>query len=186
MADEDQKPEDSAPEGADAPEAGAAPQADAPAQPNLRIVAHFVRDLSFENVAAQEGTAIQGTPEINVTVNLDAAAAGENRFSVAMKVNAKAVVEDKTRFLVELDYVGIFEITNVPQEHIHPFLFIECPRQILPYARRVVSDVTRDGGYPPLMLDNVDFAALYRQKLAQLQAAQAAQGGNGADATAEA
>ena len=174
MADEtqeDQTPETEAAEGA-APE-----QAAQQTPPNLRIVAHFVRDLSFENVAAQKGGGTQGTPEINVTVNLDATAVGENRYSVAMKINAKAVLQEETRFLVELDYVGIFEITNIPQEHIHPFLFIECPRQILPYARRVVSDVTRDGGYPPLMLDNVDFAALYRQKLAELQAQQAAQGG---------
>ncbi len=143
--------------------------------PSLKILAHYVRDLSFENVAATEGTAAQGTPEINVGVNLDAAAAGENRYQVAMKVNATAKTGESTRFLVELDYIGVFEIQNVPQEHIHPFLFIECPRQILPYARRVVSDVTRDGGYPPLMLDNVDFAALYRQKLADLQAQKAAE-----------
>ena len=163
------------------PQAGAQPEAPQ-SPPNLKIVAHFVRDLSFENVAAQDGSAIAGNPEINVTVNLDAAKAGENQFSVAMKINAKAAIGEAVRFLVELDYVGIFEITNIPQEHIHPFLFIECPRQILPYARRVVSDVTRDGGYPPLMLDNVDFAALYRSKLQELQAQQAAQGGATADA----
>jgi preprotein translocase subunit SecB len=160
-------------------EAPASGAAETQAPPNVKIVAHFVRDLSFENVAAQEGGAAGGQPEINVSVNLDAAATGDNRYTVAMKVNAKASVQDKTRFLVELDYVGLFEIANVPQEHIHPFLFIECPRQILPYARRVVSDVTRDGGYPPLMLDNVDFAMLYRQKLEELQAAQ---GGKTADA----
>lgn len=140
--------------------------------PGLRILAHFVRDLSFENIAAQQGTSVEGAPEINVNVNLDAGGAGENRYQLAMKVNATAKSGEATRFIVELDYVGLFEITNVPQEHIHPFLFIECPRQILPYARRVISDVTRDGGYPPLMLDNIDFAALYRQRLEQLRAGQ--------------
>ena len=144
--------------------------------PEVRIVAHFIRDLSFENVAAQEGKQTTGTPEINVTVNLDAAAVSESRYQIAMKINATAKTAETTRFVVELDYIGIFDIANVPQEHIHPFLFIECPRQILPYARRVISDVTRDGGYPPLMLDNVDFAALYRTKLAEMQAQQAAQG----------
>ena len=89
-----------------------------------------------------------------------------------MKVNATAKAGEQTRFLVELDYVGIFSVTNVPQEHVHPILFIECPRQLLPYARRVVSDVTRDGGYPPLMLDNIDFSVLYRQKLEELRAQQ--------------
>lgn len=143
--------------------------ADRPA-PSIRILAHFIRDLSFENVAAQQGNQTQGTPEISVTVNLDGGGIGENRFQMGMKINATAKVADTTRFIVELDYVGVFEINNVPQEHLHPFLFIECPRQILPYARRVVSDVTRDGGYPPLMLDNIDFAALYRQRLEHLRA----------------
>ncbi len=141
--------------------------------PNLSIVAHYIRDLSFENVAAQEGGQPEGQPEINVGVNLDASGGPENRFQVSMKINATAKSGEHTRFLVELDYIGIFHITNVKQEHVHPLLFIECPRQLLPYARRVVSDVTRDGGYPPLMLDNVDFAALYRQKLEEIRAQQA-------------
>ena len=158
-------------------EAAAAAAAAMPA-PSIKIVAHFVRDLSFENVAAQTSAQMQGTPEINVTVNLDAAKTGDNRFTIGMKINATAKAGESTRFLVELDYVGVFEIDNVPAEHIHPFLFIECPRQILPYARRVVSDVTRDGGYPPLMLDNVDFAALYRAKLEEMQAQQAEQPAN--------
>ncbi|MEM7423433.1 MAG: protein-export chaperone SecB [Pseudomonadota bacterium] len=156
---------------------GTAPDAQPPEQapmPDIKILAHFVRDLSFENVAAQEGSNPQGQPEINVTVNLDAQGGTENRYQVTMKVNAVAKTADATRFVVELDYVGIFAITNVRQEHVHPILFIECPRQILPYARRVVSDVTRDGGYPPLMLDNVDFGALYKQRLDEMRAQQAA------------
>ncbi len=161
--------------GADA--AAAAPQT----PPEVRIVTHYIRDLSFENVAAQEGKGASGTPEINVQVNMDAGSVGENRYQIGMKINAAAKTPEATRFVVELDYVGVFDIANVPQEHIHPFLFIECPRQILPYARRVISDVTRDGGYPPLMLDNVDFAQLYRAKLEEMQAQQAADGGaNGA------
>ena len=140
--------------------------------PAIGIVAHYIRDLSFENVAAQEGSKPEGQPEINVTVNLDASGGSENRYLVSMKVNAVAKAGDQTRFITELDYVGIFSVTNVKQEHIHPILFIECPRQLLPYARRVISDVTRDGGYPPLMLDNVDFAVLYRQKLDEMRAQQ--------------
>lgn len=141
--------------------------------PAIGIVAHYIRDLSFENVAAQEGTNPEGQPEINVTVNLDASGGSENRYLVSMKVNAVAKSGEQTRFITELDYVGIFSVTNVKQEHIHPILFIECPRQLLPYARRVISDVTRDGGYPPLMLDNVDFSVLYRQKLEEVRAQQA-------------
>jgi preprotein translocase subunit SecB len=137
--------------------------------PQVTMLAHFVRDLSFENVGAVEGTAAEGAPEITVQVNLDGKNIGEDRYQVNMKLSAKAVTGEHTRFLVELDYTGIFSISNVPETHVHPMMFIECPRLILPFARRVVSDVTRDGGYPPLMLDNVDFASLYRQKLEQLR-----------------
>lgn len=149
-----------------------------PQNPVVRIVAHYVRDLSFENVAAQDGGQIEGRPEITVQVNLDAAAVAETRYQVAMSINATAKSGESTRFIVELDYVGVFDIENVDPDHVHPFIFVECPRQILPYARRVISDVTRDGGYPPLMLDNVDFAALYRQKVEEMQA----NGGAPADA----
>ena len=143
--------------------------ADPAAPPQVRILAHFVRDLSFENVSAVEGTAPEGPPEISVTVNLDGKSIGENRYQVNMKLSAKAANGETARFLVELDYSGIFSMQNVPEAHIHPMMFIECPRLILPFARRVVADITRDGGYPPLMLDNVDFATLYRQKLDQMR-----------------
>jgi len=139
------------PEGAPGAAADAAPGA----PPQVTILAHFVRDLSFENVGAIEGTAAQGAPEISVQVNLDGQNIGEDRYQVNMKLAAKAVNGEHTRFMVELDYAGIFSITNVPKDHIHPMMFIECPRLILPFARRVVADATRDGGYPPLMLDNL-------------------------------
>ncbi len=151
----------------DAP--AAAPSEAPSAPPQVRILAHFVRDLSFENVGAIEGTPVQGAPEISIQVNLDGKNISEDRYQVNMKFNAKAVNGENTRFTVELDYTGIFSFTSVREDHVHPTLFIECPRQILPFARRVVADATRDGGYPPLMLDNVDFATLYRQKLEQLR-----------------
>lgn len=148
-----------------------APQDAAPgALPQVKILAHFVRDLSFENVGAIEGTKAEGVPEISVQVNLDGQSIGEDRYQVNMKLSAKAVTGEHTRFLAELDYTGIFSIANVPEAHIHPMMFIECPRLLLPFARRVIADVTRDGGYPALMLDNIDFSTLYRQKLEQLRA----------------
>ncbi len=151
-------------------DAPAAAPGEAPSTPpQVKILAHFVRDLSFENVGAIEGTPIEGAPEIGIQVNLDGQNIGEDRYQVNMKFNAKAVNGEHTRFMVELDYTGIFSITNVPEAHIHPMMFIECPRLILPFARRVVADVTRDGGYPPLMLDNIDFATMYRQKVEQLR-----------------
>ena len=142
------------------------------AQPQVKILTHFVRDLSFENVAATEGNAADGAPEIAVSVNLEGNSIGENRYQAAIKLNAKATAGGKTRFLVELDYCGIFQLLNVQPDFVHPMIFIECPRQILPFARRVVADVTRDGGYPPLMIDNIDFATLYRQRLAEFRAKQ--------------
>ncbi len=145
--------------------------------PMARLIGHFTRDLSFENVAVMEGTVAKAQPEISVNVGMDAKSLGEDRYQVNMKINAKAVAEEKTRFLVELDYAGVFTLHNVKKEHLHPFLFIECPRQLLPFARRVLADVTRDGGYPPLMLDNVDFATLYRQRLEQARTQQQAEGG---------
>ncbi len=150
--------------------------------PVARMLAHFSRDLSFENVAVMEGQQVQGNPQIAVNVGMDAKSLGDDRYQVNMKINAKATSEDKTRFLVELDYAGIFALQNVKKEHLHPFLFIECPRQLLPFARRVMADVTRDGGYPPLMIDNVDFANLYRQRLEAARQQQAA-GGDGAEPT---
>ena len=155
---------------------GAQPQQTPQTPPQVAILAHFVRDLSFENVGAIEGTAVEGAPKINVQVNLDGQGIGEDRYQINMKLHAKATAGDKTRFLVELEYTGIFSITNAPETHIHPLMFIECPRLILPFARRVVADVTRDGGYPPLMLDNVDFGTLYRQKLEEFRKEKAAEG----------
>ena len=164
-------------EGAEAAGTGAGAAAQKP-QPSVRLLAHFVRDLSFENVGAIKGTPVEGQPEIKVAVNIEAAGMGENRYQILTKVNATATAKEATRFVVELEYAGIFSVENVPQEHLHPFLFIECPRQLFPFPRRVIADAVRDGGFPPLMLENIDFAALYRQKLDQIRAQKAAEAGN--------
>ncbi|MFO7857009.1 MAG: protein-export chaperone SecB [Paracoccaceae bacterium] len=152
-------------------------------QPQVAIVSQYVRDLSFENVAAQQQTASQAKPDIKVTVNLDAKSRGDDRYEVILKLNAESTAEGKTMFLAELDYAGIFVVKNVPKEQLHPFLLIECPRQLFPFARRIVADVTRDGGYPPLMLDMVDFVAIYRQELERRQAAQGGAAASAGDGT---
>jgi len=159
--------------------------AEPPQQPVVRLLSHYTRDLSFENVGAIQETQAEGSPEISVNVGMDAKALGDDRYQVNTKINAKATVADSTRFLVELDYAGVFSITNIKQEHLHPFLFIECPRQVFPFARRVVSDVTRDGGYPPLMIDNIDFVRLYREKIEEMRAQQGDGDGAGAEQSAE-
>jgi len=156
----------------------------APQMPQVKLLAHFVRDLSFENVGVIKGTPMQGQPDISVAVHLDGSHIGEGNYQLNMKITARATQGEapgeNTRFLVELDYGGVFSIGNAPESHIHPILFIECPRLLWPFARRVVADVTRDGGYPSLLLDSVDFAQLYRQKIEEMRRQQAeAQGAQG-------
>ncbi|MCE8526521.1 protein-export chaperone SecB [Ruegeria pomeroyi] len=145
-----------------------------PPQIQMRVLGQFIRDMSFENVMAQRGASGDVQPDVNVQVNLDAKKRStENQYEVAIKLNitSKAKGMDDVLFLFEIDYCGIFHVEGVPNEQLHPFLLIECPRMLFPFLRRIVSDITRDGGYPPLNLDNIDFMALYRSELARQQAA---------------
>lgn len=146
-------------------------QETAAAQPRVQILTQYVRDMSFENVVAQKGSqSAEVQPEIQVQVSLDAQKRKvENQFEVIQKYRVSSVnkASGETLFLLELEYAGVFLIEGVPADQLHPYLLIECPRLLFPYARRIVSDLTRDGGYPPLQLDMVDFLALYRQELAR-------------------
>lgn len=166
-------PQTGAPNGA---QAGAAPGA----QPQLKVqvLAQFVRDLSFENGLARGNMVMPaGQPDIQVQVSLDAKKReAEHHYEVVtkFKIESKSKDSGSTLFLVELEYGGIFHIEGVPQDQMHPFLLIECPRILFPFARRIISDVTRDGGFPALNLDLIDFMALYRQELLRQQ--QVAQG----------
>jgi preprotein translocase subunit SecB len=146
-----------------------------PAQPRLQILTQYARDLSFENIAAQKGVNSPETqPEISVKVNVEATSRAEDRFEVVIKLNVQSAINGAPIFLVELDYAGLFLIQNVPQDQMHPLMMIECPRLIFPFARRIISDVTRDGGFPPLNLEPIDFLGLYRAELSRRQAAQTA------------
>lgn len=145
----------------------------AAASPVLKCNNQYIRDMSFENIAAQKGAAGQVQPEINVQVNLDAKKAGDDNYEVIQKLNVTAVANKETVFLLELEYAGLFTIQNVPEEQLHPVLMIECPRLLFPFLRRIVRDVTADGGYPPLNIDNIDFLALYRNEI-ERRAAEAA------------
>ena len=144
--------------------------AEQPAQPRLQILAQYIRDLSFENVAIQKGLKVDTKPDVQVQVALDANKRGENHYEVVNKVKVESKAGDDTLFLLELEYAGQFRIENVPDEQLHPYLMIECPRMIFPYMRRVVGDVTRDGGFPPLNIDNIDYLTLYRQEIMRRQA----------------
>ncbi len=149
-------------------EAGA--EAAQPQPPQMRVLGQFIRDMSFENALAVKGIEGEVQPEINVEVSLDAKKrAADNQYEVISKykVSSKNKGGGEPLFLLEMEYGGIFHIDNVPNEQLHPFLMIECPRMLFPFVRRIVSDVTRDGGFPPLNLDTVDFLALYRQEIAR-------------------
>lgn len=146
-----------------------------PKAPQMRVLGQFIRDMSFENIMAQKGAPADATPDVQVQVNLDAKKrTAENQYESAIKLNVTSKVKDSDTilFVLEVDYVGIFHIENVPDDQIHPFLLIECPRMIFPFLRRVVSDVTRDGGFPPLNLENIDFLSLYRNEIARRQSAE--------------
>ena len=153
---------------------GAAPQAP---QIKMNILNQYIRDVSFENILAQQGTAGAVVPDIQVQVNLDAKKRDtEHQYEVVTKlvVSSKNKDSDQQLFLLELEYAGLFHIEGVPEDQMHPFLLIECPRMLFPYVRRIVGDLTRDGGFPPLNLENIYFLQLYRQEIARRQEEQAA------------
>ena len=136
--------------------------------PKMNILAQYVRDLSFENILAQKGVDGELNPEIQVNVNIDAKKRTTDiQFDVIIKlrVDSKSKNTNNILFVLELDYGGVFQIENVPDDQLHPYLLIECPRMLFPFLRRIVSDVTRDGGFPPLNLENIDFLKLYRQEI---------------------
>lgn len=151
-------------------------QAQAP-QLKMSIINQFIKDMSFENVLAQKGVSGEVQPDVKVQVSLDAKKrSAEHQYEVTMKLIVDSSVKDSTSklFLLELEYAGVFHIEGVPAEQMHPFLLIECPRMLFPFVRRIVSDITRDGGFPPLNMDIIDFVQLYRGELARRQADQAA------------
>lgn len=143
-------------------------------QVRLQVLAQYIRDMSFENVVAQKGfDGGEITPDIQVQVSLDARQRPtENQYEVIMKfqITSANQADQSKLFLLELEYGGIFHVEGVPEDQLHPFLLIECPRQLFPFVRRIISDVTHDGGFPQLNLDNIDFVDLYRQQMAAQQA----------------
>lgn len=149
--------------------AGQAPQI------RMNVLAQFIRDMSFENILAQKRAQGEVQPDVQVQVNLDAQKReAEHQYEVTTKLNvvSKAKETGDEMFILELEYAGVFHIEGVPEDQLHPFLLIECPRLLFPFLRRIVSDVTRDGGFPPLNLENIDFMQLYRQEIARRQAEQ--------------
>ena len=165
---------------ADTTPAGAE-QKDPSQLPSLNIVGQYVRDLSFENPDAP--ASIMGAaaaPAFNVGINVAVKKQSDDIYAVELTLNAKAEREGKLLFNVELIYGGLFRIQNVPENQMAPALMIECPRLIFPFARQVLANITQAGGFPPLLMEPVDFAGIYRQNLARMaEAAKQSGGGNG-------
>ena len=146
------------------------------AQPSLNVLAQYVKDLSFESPGAPNS--LRGrdkAPGIAINVNVNANPLSDKQFDVNLTLNAKASFDQEVLFNVELVYGGVFAISGFPQEHMLPILFIECPRLLFPFARQIIADATRNGGFPPLMLDPIDFAQMFQQRMAEEQARQKVQ-----------
>jgi preprotein translocase subunit SecB len=132
--------------------------------PTAGLISQYVKDLSFENPNAPAIYQNQTPPGIDVQFNIGAGQVGDEVHEVALKIEVRATADGQTAFIVDLTYAGLFGLRNVPAEHVQPFLLAEAPRLLFPFARRVVADTIRDGGFPPLMLEPIDFAALYMQQ----------------------
>lgn len=151
-------------------ETGQKPQA----QPSIRVLGQYLKDLSFESPNAPQALAPQqGQPDISISVNVNAKNLAATDFEVELHLDAKATSQDKVVFAAELVYAGNFRLENFPQQMMHPAVLIECPRLLFPFARQILAEATRNGGFPPLMLDPIDFAVMYQRRMQQQTAGQA-------------
>ena len=140
------------------------------AVPSLNVLAQYIKDLSFENPNAPRSLQPrEKAPDINININVNANPLSETDFEVELKLEAAAGSDADAMFKVELTYGGVFRLQNIPEEAKGPAILIECPRMLFPFARQIVADATRNGGFPPLMIDPIDFAALYQQRIAEEQ-----------------
>ncbi len=146
--------------------------------PQIGLIAQYVKDLSFENPNAPAVYSWQSQPNIDIQFNIGSDKAADDVHEVSLKITVKAVADVGTAFAVELVFAGLFGIRNIPDEQIQPFLYAEAPRLMFPFARRILADAVRDGGFPPLLLDPIDFGGLYTQQLQAQAEAQTAPIGN--------
>ena len=140
------------------------------AAPQLNVIAQYTKDLSFENPNAPRSLGQQqGAPEISIQVNINLRQLAESDFEVELLLEGSAVEGTNTLFKFDLNYAGVFRIVNVPEQEMHPILMIECPRLLFPFAREIIANAIRGGGFPPLLLDPIDFGSLYLQQAEQMQ-----------------
>ena len=148
---------------------GAANAAQQQAQPSLNALVQFIKDLSFENPNAPRSLGPQETaPNISINVNVNAKQLSEAEFEVNIMLEGSAGEGSNTLFKFELDYAGIFRLQNIPEDQRHPIVMIECPRLLFPFARQIIAEAVRGGGFPPLYIDPIDFVALYQARMAEI------------------
>jgi preprotein translocase subunit SecB len=139
--------------------------------PQLNVLAQYIKDFSFENPNAPRSlTPGQQQPAINIQINVNAKPVADSDYEVELKLEGKAETAGTILFSFDLLYAGIFRLQNIPQDNMHPVMMIECPRLLFPFAREVIATIVRNGGFPPLLIDPIDFVGLYRQRMAELQA----------------
>lgn len=141
-------------------------------QPMMLVNAQYVKDLSFENPNAPQSLSQQGEPNVQIAIDVNANQVGEKVFEVTLTLRAEGTAGDTALFIVEIVYAGIFSIGEVPEEYLAPLVYIEAPRQLFPFARAIIADAVRDGGFPPLLIQPIDFVQLYQQRAAQAQSDQ--------------
>ena len=138
--------------------------------PAINALAQYAKDLSFENPNAPRSLQPQeGGPQINIQVNVNAKQLAEADFEVELTLEGDAKIAGEVLFAFELTYAGVFRMRNIPQDQLHPAVMIECPRLLFPFARQIIAESVRNGGFPPLYIDPIDFVGLYRQKAMEAQ-----------------
>jgi preprotein translocase subunit SecB len=148
--------------------------ADQKAQPQLSVLGQYIKDFSFENPNAPRSLAPNQTqPAIQIQINVGVSQIAQTDYEISLKLDGKADSSGTVLFAFDLTFAGVFRVQNVPQESLQPLVMIECPRLLFPFAREIVATAVRNGGFPPLLLDPVDFVALYQQRMAQVQSGQA-------------
>jgi len=144
------------------------PEQSPPAMPQIKVLGQYVKDFSFENPNAPRSlSASSGQPQINIQINVNIQQLGQAEYEVALLLEGRAENNGSVMFAFELTFAGIFQLPSVQQELIQPLLLIECPRLLFPFAREIIATSVRNGGFVPLLLDPVDFVALYQQRMAQ-------------------
>lgn len=138
-------------------------------QPQLNVVGQYIKDFSFENPNAPQSLAPGQQPQINIQINVSGNPLSDSDIEVVLKLEGKAETNERLLFSFDLEFAGVFRVRNVPQESLNAVVMIECPRLLFPFAREIIATTVRNGGFPPLLLDPVDFVGLYRQRMSQME-----------------